>query len=176
MMRMSVIGKNALLLAVVMIVAAAITADQVPEPKASTVPFLKDVTGEELQEVINSYEGEKAVLVNVWATWCAPCIEEFPYIVKLQRAYEDELKVIFVSADLPENKDRVKAFLEEHGVDWGTYFKTGKDKPFIESLSDSWSGALPFTKIINKERQVVASWEQGAGYEKFEKNIKTAIN
>lgn len=176
MMIISTTGKSICLLTVIMVVAAAISAGQAPEPPASPEPLLKEVTGDELQEVIDSHEGEKAVLVNVWATWCAPCIEEFPYIVELQRAYEEELKVIFVSADFPDNKDRAKAFLEEQGVDWTTYFKTGKDGPFIETLSGSWSGALPFTKIINKEGQVVASWEQGAEYEKFEENIKTAIN
>lgn len=176
MMKISAICKSVLLLVVLMVAAAAISADQAPDPQVSSEPLLKDVTGDKLQEVIDSFEGEKAVLVNVWATWCAPCIEEFPYIVELQRAYEEELKVIFVSADFPDSRDRAKAFLEEQGVDWTTYFKTGKDGPFIEALSDSWSGALPFTKIVNKEGQLVASWEQGAEYEKFEENIKTAIN
>lgn len=177
MMRIFVTAESMSLFTVIMVVAAAISAGQAPDlPASLPEPLLKEATGDELQEVIDSYEGEKAVLVNVWATWCAPCIEEFPYIVELQRAYEEELKVIFVSADFPDNKDRAKAFLEEQGVDWTTYFKTGKDGPFIEALSGSWSGALPFTKIINKQGQVVASWEQGAEYEKFKENIKTAIN
>src|SRR5690625_1820709 len=59
-------------------------------------PMLKDASGEEVQKIIDSYREEKAVLVNVWATWCAPCIEEFPYIVELQRTYPEILKVIFI--------------------------------------------------------------------------------
>lgn len=43
-------------------------------------------------------------------------------------------------------------------------YKTGKDQPFIEALSDEWSGALPYTKILNKDGEVVAGWEQGAEY------------
>ncbi len=138
--------------------------------------LLKDTTGEELQEVIRSYQGEKAVLVNVWATWCAPCIEEFPYIVDLKQEYEDELHVVFVSADFPSQRDKALEFLKEQNVDWATFFKTGKDQPFIEALSNDWSGALPFTKVLNKEGKVIASWEQGAEYEKFERYIKKAIN
>lgn len=144
--------------------------------QSNSETLLEDVSGNELQQVIESYEGEKVVLVNIWATWCAPCIEEFPYIVKLQREYEDQLKVIFVSADFPDSRDRALTFLKEQNVDWTTYFKTGKDQPFIEALSDSWSGALPFTKILNEDGNVVASWEQGAEYEKFEHNVKNAIN
>lgn len=149
------------------------------ESSEKTAPedtLLKDVTANELQDVINSYKGEKVVLINIWATWCAPCVEEFPYLVDLQNAYGDELQIIFVSADFPDSRDRAIEFLKDQNVDWTTYFKTGKDQPFIETLSDSWSGALPFTKILSEDGTVVASWEQGAEYEKFERNIKKAIN
>ncbi|MEL7834712.1 TlpA disulfide reductase family protein [Fodinibius sp. Rm-B-1B1-1] len=139
-------------------------------------PLLKDVSGNELTEIIDSYQGDKAVLVNVWATWCAPCVEEFPYLVELKQKYQDQLQVIFVSADFPAQRDRAVEFLKEQNVDWTTYFKTGKDQPFIEELSNDWSGALPFTKIVNKEGKVVSNWEQGAEYEKFERFIKKAIN
>jgi len=137
--------------------------------------LLKDITGDELKELIDSYRGEKAVLVNVWATWCAPCVEEFPDIVEIQRTYEDELRVIFVSTDFPDNRDGALKFLKEHQVDWTTYFKTGKDEPFIEAISSEWSGAMPFTKIINKQGEVVASWEQAASFSKFDKHVKKAI-
>lgn len=138
--------------------------------------LLQNASGEELQEIISSYEGEKAVLVNVWATWCAPCIEEFPYIVDLQKKHKDKLHVIFISADFPAQRDEAFEFLKEQKVDWRTYFKTGKDQPFIEALSDKWSGALPFTKILNRDGKIVASWEQGAKYDKFKRHIKRAIN
>lgn len=172
MMRNSVVYKSILITGLVVLTTIAITIGQT----TMSEPLLQDVTGEELQQVVNSYKGEKAVLINVWATWCAPCIEEFPYIVELQHKYQDEIQVIFISADFPDNRDRAKEFLEEQEVEWTTYFKTGKDQPFIEALSENWSGALPFTKILSEDGQVVASWEQGAKYEKFESNIKKAIN
>jgi thiol-disulfide isomerase/thioredoxin len=137
--------------------------------------LLKDVTVQELQDIVSSYEGEKAVLINVWATWCAPCVEEFPYIVKLQRNYPDRLKVIFVSADFSDSRDRALEFLKEQEVDWTTYFKVGNDQEFIASLSEKWTGALPFTKVIDRTGNTVASWERGADYQKFEKHVKTAI-
>lgn len=146
------------------------------EVRAQSKELLVDADGEKLSQIIDSYRGEKVVLINIWATWCAPCVEEFPDIVRLQRAYPGQLKVIFVSADFPESRERAIQFLEKHEVDWTTYFKTGKDQPFIESLSDEWSGALPFTKVIGKEGEVVASWEQSAEYEKFEHHVKKAIN
>jgi len=137
--------------------------------------ILKDITGQELQDIVSSYEGEKAVLINIWATWCAPCVEEFPHIVKLQRNYPDQLKVIFVSADFPDSRDRALEFLKKQEVDWTTYFKVGNDQEFIGSLSEKWTGALPFTKVIDRTGNTVASWERSADYEKFEKHVKTAI-
>lgn len=146
------------------------------QQEPSTDPLLKNVTGAELQEVVNSYQGEKAVLINVWATWCAPCVEEFPEIVKLQRAYPEKLQVIFISADFPDSRARALAFLKKQEVDWTTYFKTGDDQEFIESISPNWTGALPFSKVIGVDGEVVASWEQAATYTKFERHVKTAIN
>lgn len=139
-------------------------------------PLLENINAEELETIIKSYQGEKAVLVNVWATWCAPCIEEFPEIVKIQRKYENRLQVVFISADFPDSRDRALQFLQEQGVDWTTYFKTGRDQEFIETLSNDWTGALPFSKIISKEGEVVASWENSATFSKFEKHVKQALN
>src|SRR6056297_942500 len=101
-MKMARLYKVVLVLGIMAVTTAAFsTGYHQPSDPAATDTLLKDVTGSELQEIIESYEGEKAVLVNVWATWCAPCIEEFPEIVKLQRNYPDQLKVIFVSGDFP---------------------------------------------------------------------------
>ena len=166
---------TALFLCIVVLMTSNLVSESVAQD-ISDAALLKDASGDELQKVISSYTGDKAVLVNVWATWCAPCIEEFPYIVDLQRTYQDELQVIFVSADFPDQRANALAFLREQNVDWTTYFKTGKDQPFIEALSNDWSGALPFTKVLTKDGDVVGRWEQGADYYKFERYIKKAIN
>jgi thiol-disulfide isomerase/thioredoxin len=150
--------------------------DNILAQNTSDEALLKNASGDELQRIIKSYQGEKVVLVNVWATWCAPCIEEFPSIVDLQEKYEDDLQVIFISADFPGQRNKALEFLREQNVNWTTYFKTGKDQPFIEALSNEWSGALPFTKVVDKRGKLVSSWEQGAEYEKFERYIKKAIN
>ena len=142
---------------------------------AQDIQLLEDVDAAGIEEVIRSYEGDKAVLVNVWATWCAPCVEEFPDIVEIQRTYPDRLQVIFISADFTDSRQRALDFLRKQGVDWTTYFKTGKDQEFIEVLSGQWSGALPFTKIISTQGEVVASWENSASFSKFNRYVKQAV-
>ena len=52
--------------------------------------FLNQCTNEEtLNEIISGHKGRKAVLVNIWALWCAPCVEEFPMIVNFKKKTND---------------------------------------------------------------------------------------
>ncbi len=126
--------------------------------------------GQVLEAVRNS--GEKVVLVNVWATWCSPCLEEFPELVKLQRNYAGKgLRVIFVSADFAEEVDGVYEFLAKQGVDFRTYLKTGNDEEFISTLNPGWSGALPATLIFDGGGRLVNFREGKASYEKFERMV-----
>ncbi|MGM0589399.1 MAG: TlpA family protein disulfide reductase [Bacteroidota bacterium] len=138
--------------------------------------LLEPITASQIDSVVKQYRGEKAVLVNLWATWCGPCVEEFPHIVELQEKYEDQLKVIFISGDFTDPYVEVPKFLKEYKVDWTTYLKTGNDQEFIPAVDPTWSGALPFTKIYDKQGNVVARWENSADFETFHKHVKNAIN
>src|SRR5262245_25723266 len=63
--------------------------------------------------------GAKVVLVNVWATWCAPCREEFPELVALGRAYHDRgLRLVLVCADFDDQVPIARSFLAANGVDF----------------------------------------------------------
>ncbi len=138
---------------------------------------LTDLEPEQIADVVARHNAEgKAVLLNVWATWCGPCVEEFPDIVELKHKYQDQLAVVFISADFPEDRERAIEFLKEQKVDWETYLKLGKDEPFINALSSEWGGALPFTKIYSKNGEITAFWENKASYETFEKAILEALN
>ena len=107
------------------------------------------ITADKLKEVVHNFKGEKLVLVNVWASWCKPCVEEFPMIINLQKEKSD-LEVIFVSTDFLEHFQNVLFFLNEHNVGPVSYIKKQKDEPFIEGLHPNWSGTLPFTLLYGK--------------------------
>lgn len=148
-----------------------------PAAESNGTIVLTDLAPEQIGDVVARHNAEgKAVLLNVWATWCGPCVEEFPDIVALKQKYDAQLAVVFISADFPEDRDRAIEFLREQNVDWETYLKTGKDEPFINALSTEWGGALPFTKIYSKNGEIVTFWENKASYDTFEKAILDAIN
>lgn len=104
--------------------------------------------------------GARATLVNVWASWCQPCREEFPDLVALQREWADRgFRLVFVSADFAEDVPNARAFLAEQGVDWPTYLKTGDDMQFIDKLDARWSGALPGSFLYDSSGRLVRFWE-----------------
>lgn len=111
-------------------------------------------------------------LLNVWATWCGPCIEEFPSLLKLREQYQSRgLELILVSADMPEEIDKIESFLRDQKVNFFTYLKTDSDEDFIKAMNPDWSGALPASFIYNRSGQLVDFWTGDLTYEEFESKI-----
>ena len=92
------------------------------------------------------------ILINFWATYCVPCIEEFPMIVDLSKKYSEKgMQIYFVSADWLDRKKEVRDFLLEKDVKGLSFIKEeGNDNNFINEISREWSGALPFTIVYDK--------------------------
>jgi thiol-disulfide isomerase/thioredoxin len=136
---------------------------------------LQKATASEVLEVVQ--ESDASVkMVNVWATWCQPCREEFPDLLELRENYKDQgFELIFVSADFEGELPQVKQFLADHSVDFTTYMKTGKDMKFINTLHDEWSGALPATLVFGPEGTLQDFWQGKADYAKLESAIKPYI-
>ena len=75
------------------------------------------VTADQLFKHIRKNNSSEYILINVWSTWCLPCVEEFPYIVNLEKQYDaKDLDVVFLSTDWDENALEVKQFLKEQNV------------------------------------------------------------
>ena len=88
---------------------------------------LTPINEEQLSAVIRGHQNQ-VVQVNFWATWCVPCREEFPDLVRLHtERHEDDLTIISVSIDEPENKGQAGVFLEKHNAEFPAYIiKTDK--------------------------------------------------
>ncbi|HEY6865688.1 MAG TPA: TlpA disulfide reductase family protein [Candidatus Eisenbacteria bacterium] len=120
--------------------------------------------------------GARATLVNVWATWCAPCREEFPGLLRVSRARaRDGLRLVLVSADFEEQLPAVRSFLAGRGVTDTTYLKTGDDMPFINTMSPDWSGALPATFVYDAHGRLVRFWEGMADEARFSSAVNEAL-
>lgn len=94
---------------------------------------------------LQSKQGE-VILVNVWATWCPPCVAELPGFVELYSDYKNKVEFAFVAND---EKQKVEAFLKKKGYDLPVYFQASATPKELESSS------IPVTYIIDKKGNVV---------------------
>jgi len=94
--------------------------------------------------------GDSYRLINVWATWCGPCVIEFPEFVKMQRMYgQRNFEVVSVSTDKATAIEKVKAFLEKQEAAFSNYLYVGDDKEsFINAFDPAWQGNLPYTLLV----------------------------
>lgn len=106
-------------------------------------------------------EGEtaKPLLINFWATWCDPCREEFPDLVKLDAQYKGKIDFITVSLDpLSEINGDVPKFLAAMKAEMPAYLlKTASEEAAIAAVSKQWQGGLPFTILFNEKGATVYS-------------------
>ena len=123
--------------------------------------------------------GAQAVLLNVWATWCVPCREEFPDLMRVSTEYKDRgLRVVLLSADFGETVSDVPGFLAQHGVDYPSYLRAGDedDQAFVNGIDPRWSGAMPATWVFDGSGQVRAFWEGRADHARFEQAVLAVLD
>ncbi len=102
-------------------------------------------------------ETAKPLLVNFWATWCDPCREEFPELVKINTDYADKIDFIVVSLDdLSEIKRDVPKFLAGMKAKMPAFLlKTEDEEAAIATISKNYQGGLPFTILFNRKGESV---------------------
>ena len=88
----------------------------------------------------------KVIFVNLWATWCPPCIAEMPSMQKIYDAYGDRVVFLFVSN---ENQEKVTAFLKRKNLSIPSYY------PLSSSPKEIASNSIPATYIIDKKGFIV---------------------
>jgi thiol-disulfide isomerase/thioredoxin len=119
-------------------------------------------------------EKGKVVVLNFWATWCVPCREEFPDLVRLEKAYRARgVAVLGVSIDLPKDLPKIEKFLAAARPDFPNYVKRagGDDQDFIESVDPKWGGELPFTVVYGKDGKKARTLSGKQTYADFERAV-----
>jgi thiol-disulfide isomerase/thioredoxin len=101
--------------------------------------------------------GKKLRLINVWATWCGPCVIEFPDIVSLNRIYRGrEFEVVTVNADEAAKREKALEFLRsEQASTRNVAFDKGDPYALIEAVDPKWQGALPHTILVAPGGEVI---------------------
>lgn len=101
------------------------------------------------------FDNDTTYVVNFWATWCKPCVEELPYFEELTRAYEGRaVRVILVSLDFPRQfKTKLAPFVEERQLQSAVIaLADGRYNDWIDKVSTEWTGAIPATYIYKRDK------------------------
>ncbi len=116
------------------------------------------------------------VLVHVWATWCVPCIAEFPELMKVHTQFEGRgLELILVSGDDPDELEPVEKFLLKQNCPVGSIVSTDLSQDFIETLSPNWAGSLP-ASFFYADGKLLHEWEGKRPYEDYAEQLETLLN
>ncbi len=125
----------------------------------SASPTVQSINLEGLKTLLNRDKSDpKPLLVNFWATWCDPCREEFPDLVKIDKDYRGKgLEFVAISLDdVTELKTGVPEFLQLMRATMPVYLLDENDPgPAITLVDPKWSGALPATILYDHKGIIV---------------------
>jgi len=136
---------------------------------------VKTIDEKGVKSLIENRDG-RPLLINFWATWCIPCVEEFPDIVKLAKKYKD-VDFVGVSLDHPDEiKSKIEPFLKKMKAPFVNFVAKFKDdQVLIDMINKNWNGAIPATAIYNGKGKQVSFHPKKKTYSEFEKELKKVI-
>ncbi|MEM6280121.1 MAG: TlpA disulfide reductase family protein [Verrucomicrobiota bacterium] len=111
-------------------------------------------TGLNEEDVDLSAMRDKVILVDFWATWCAPCLAALPHLLETYEAFQgDGFEVIGISLD--ENREELARFVEENSIPWPQYFDAlGGDNELAQRFGIR---KIPATFLVGKGGKIVAA-------------------
>jgi thiol-disulfide isomerase/thioredoxin len=146
-------------------------------PKQSEHPSLERLDELKLKKLIASRKG-RALFISVWATWCVPCVEEFPDIVQLSKEMKLR-KIDFVGVsgdDFDDESGKVIPFIEKHNAGFKFYMAKleGEDR-FIDAFDATWGGGIPATFVYSANGKKVAFLLGKQSYASFKAAVEKAL-
>jgi len=117
---------------------------------------IENIDADGIREVIRN-KSDKIRLVNVWASWCGPCVAEFPELVTIDRIYRSRnFEFVSINADRLSRKDNVLKFLQKNEASNKNYmFNSDDNSALVEAVDPKWDGGLPYTMIIEQGGNVI---------------------
>jgi len=145
------------------------------EATVKNVPTVKTVTAKQVNALVNERKG-KVVVVNFWASWCPPCLREFPAIIKAYNQYHAKgLDVVAVSMNSPEEMADLKEFLQKYKPPFPIYRADTEDGTFYEGMVKQWFGEMPLTLVFNTAGENVLTQRKEITYEELSSKAQALL-
>jgi len=138
---------------------------------------VKVIKYNDLKKIENKLN-DTTYVINFWATWCRPCVQELPYFDALTTKMEGQkIKVILVSLDFKRELDsKLVPFVKKNKLVSEVLLLDEPDyNEWIPKIDASWSGAIPATLIINNKNVVIKFFEQEFTEAEINKTVESLI-
>jgi thiol-disulfide isomerase/thioredoxin len=137
---------------------------------------LRSIKITDLEKIIA--ESDKPLIINMWATWCKPCVEEIPYFLEEANKHsKDSLTLLLVSLDFNESfPEAIKKFMIKRHITAPVLWlnETNADY-FCLKVDAKWSGAIPATLFINNKTGYRNFIEEQLSHEELKKEIMAIL-
>jgi thiol-disulfide isomerase/thioredoxin len=115
------------------------------------------VSVEQLKTLRKNTGNDKLLLLDFWATWCAPCVAQFPELEKMVRMYgKRQIDIVTVSINAPDEKNMVLKFLnQQHAINKNVLVNTDDAAEAVPAFGAGWNGGVPFTALIGMNGEIL---------------------
>ncbi|MCX7924917.1 MAG: TlpA family protein disulfide reductase [Fimbriimonadales bacterium] len=140
-------------------------------------PALPRTNARDLQQRISRNKG-KVVIVNFWATWCGPCMEELPDLARFYRNYRSQgVEMIGVSFDDVDTADQtVPPVIRKYQIRYPIVILGENYDKFADQFDKAWRGEVPRFYLYDRQGKRVKAWSGKTEYATLEKEVKALLN
>jgi thiol-disulfide isomerase/thioredoxin len=137
---------------------------------AQAVPFIDRYQIDRWKALNN----DTVYVINFWATWCAPCVEELPAFEKLnQKLAREKVRVVLVSNDFKKHVDtKLASFIREKGLKSDVvWMNESNPNNWVNRVNPDWSGSIPATLILGNRKSLF--FEKPLTYRALKKAVRS---
>ncbi len=140
------------------------------------VPVARSATPEEFARELQGLRG-KVVMLNVWATWCVPCLKEIPDLLEVERELAGRGFVLLgLSIDEPGDVARVESFRQKWFAGFRTFVRNAPDMDTAVSVFDpAWNEIVPTTYLLGRDGRIVTRIQGKKSREEFREAALQAL-